>query len=506
MDYTPLSRIIFNRIAHRTQSWNKSSERIQRDVLRTLLIGGKNSEIGEKYGFADILASSDIFKSYKERVPLVDYEDIREDVKRMINGERDVLWPGRCRDYAQSSGTSGGRSKYIPITRRSLKRCHYKGSADCVAHYLKNNPKSRIFSGKGLILGGSFASELKPRDSRVNVGDLSATLINRISPAANFFRIPNKETALMEDWNEKLPALVKASKDANITNLSGVPSWFLTVLKEVMHAKGVSSITEVWPNLEVFFHGGISFDPYRDEYQRICNSSNMHFMETYNASEGFFAIQDDLSDSTLLLLIDNDVFYEFIPLGEDVSSIVPVWELKENKVYELVITSSNGLWRYRIGDTVRVTGTNPVKIKIAGRTRSFINAFGEELMEENAEKGISQVCHTLGVEIKNYTAAPVFAEGDSKGCHQWIIEWDGEGADEQEFGRMLDEALRKENSDYDAKRSGDIFLDGPQIKIVPAGTFDRWLHTVGNHKLGGQRKIPRLANDRHIADAILQLL
>ncbi|MDE6028636.1 MAG: GH3 auxin-responsive promoter family protein, partial [Muribaculaceae bacterium] len=425
---------------------------------------------------------------------------------RMIEGERDVLWRGRCKNFAQSSGTSGGRSKYVPVTDENLRRGHYKGSADCVAHYLRHNPRSRLFSGKGFILGGSFASDLKPSDPSVRVGDLSATLINKINPIANLFRVPDKRTALIPNWKRKLPALVEAAEKENITNISGVPSWFLTVIKEVMKKRGVEKISDVWPNLEVFFHGGISFEPYREEYQRITDPEKMHFLETYNASEGFFAVQNDPDDHSMLLIVDNDVFYEFIPVDDPEGEPVPIWGLEADKVYEMAITSSNGLWRYRLGDTVRIAQLNPVKITIAGRTKCYINAFGEELMEENAEKAVAAVCAQTGAGVKNYTAAPVFAEGNKRGRHQWLFEWDEAPEDTEKFADLLDEALRAENSDYDAKRSGDLFLDRLELISVPEGTFDRWLRSVGNHKLGGQRKIPRLANDRRIADAILEQL
>ncbi|MDE6718000.1 MAG: GH3 auxin-responsive promoter family protein [Muribaculaceae bacterium] len=503
MNYTPLARTIFERIARRTDRWATDEERIQRDLLRSLLRRAQQTEPGQRYGFDAMSISEDPYADFKERVPLVEYEDIRRDVMRMIEGERDVLWPGRCLNFAQSSGTSGGRSKFVPVTDESLRRCHYKGSADCVAHYLRYNPKSRMFAGKGFILGGSFASELKPADPNVKIGDLSATLIENINPLANFFRVPDKWTALIPNWKRKLPALVKAAADQNITNISGVPSWFLTVIKEIMKKKGAEKISDVWPNLEVFFHGGISFEPYREEYQKITDPEKMHFLETYNASEGFFAVQNDPTDHSMLLIVDNDVFYEFIPVDDPAGEPLPLWEIEEGRVYELVITSSNGLWRYRLGDTVRISQVNPVKITIAGRTKCYINAFGEELMEENAEKAVAAVCAETGAGIVNYTAAPVFAEGNRRGRHQWLVEWDEAPEDTERFADLLDDALRKENSDYDAKRTGDIFLDRLELITVPTGTFDRWLRSVGNHKLGGQRKIPRLANDRRIADAII---
>ncbi len=506
MDMTPLMRPYFVNIARRTDKWGVTGKDVQLSQLRSLLHRASGCEVGRRYGFAEMAKMWNPYGEFSRRVPLCDYEMIRADVMRMIRGERDVLWRGRCLNYAQSSGTSGGKSKYIPITGDSLRRCHYKGAADSVAHYLRSNPGSRLFSGKGMILGGSFANELDLADGKVRVGDLSATLIDKINPLINLFRVPDKHTALLPDWSVKLPALVAAAKDAHVTNMSGVPSWFLTVSKEIVKARGVKTLSEAWPDLEVFFHGGISFEPYREEYDRLTNPDKMHYVENYNASEGFFAVQNDPSDRSMLLTVDNDIFYEFIAASDPAGNPVPVWDLENGKVYELLISSSNGLWRYRIGDTVRVYSTSPVKIRVSGRTRCFINAFGEELMEENAERAMAEVCRQTGASIVNYTAAPVFAEGNRRGRHQWLVEWGKRPCDDNDFARRLDAELRKLNSDYDAKRRNTIFLDPPEIVDIPNGIFDRWLHSVGNGKLGGQRKIPRLSNDRKIADAVLEII
>lgn len=349
MDFTPIVRPFFASRARRTRHWKGHVEQLQRRQLMWLLERAADTEIGRKYGFKDILRSPDPVAAYRRGVPTVSYDDIRPYAMRMVEGERDVLWPGRCTRFAQSSGTSGGKSKFVPITNDCLRRNHYPGTSDVVAHYLQMNPESRIFSGKSLILGGSFANELNLK-SDVKVGDLSATLIDRMPKLADMVRVPEKRIALMEDWSEKLPALAEAAAKSNITNISGVPSWFLTVLKEVCRIKGVDKISDVWPNLEVFFHGGIDFRPYRKEYEALTDSSKMRFMETYNASEGFFAFQNDFADHSMLLILDGAVFYEFEPIvgGEP----VPAWEVEEGKTYELLISSSNGLWRYHLGDTV----------------------------------------------------------------------------------------------------------------------------------------------------------
>lgn len=505
IDYTPLVRNHFRKLARRTDGWKDNTEKIQRELLRKHITKAADTEYGKIHGFHDILSTPDLYKVYTHVSPTVHYEDIRRDVLRMVKGEKDILWPGVCRDFAQSSGTSGGKSKYIPITPEALNGNHFRGGEDAVAHYLNNNPQSKMFAGKGFILGGSFSNTLGIKGGSVKVGDLSATLINKITPFAELVRVPDKKTALLPDWNQKLPALVEKASKEYVTNISGVPSWFLTVLRKILENKKASSLAEVWPGLEVFFHGGISFEPYRDEYAQITKGLDMHFLETYNASEGFFAVQNDPDDKAMLLIIDRDVFYEFIPVVDPKSLPIPIWEVEVGKTYEMVITSSNGLWRYRLGDTVRIESVDPVKIRIAGRTGAFINAFGEELMEDNAERAIAEACHQHQANILNYTAAPVYAKGNKKGKHQWLIEWDNPPVNISAFIETLDAELRKLNSDYDAKRSGNIFLAPPEIVNARRGLFDEWLKTAGNHKLGGQRKVPRLSNSRDMMELLLEM-
>lgn len=501
MNFTPLARYIMSSRALRTDGWTDNVEQIQRSQLAWLLRQAAGTEIGKRFGFQDIAASADMVKAYTRSLPTVEYDDIRPLAMRMVDGEKDVLWRGRCRRFAQSSGTSGGKSKFVPITDDCLRHNHYPGTSDVVAHYLRMNPRSRIFAGKSLILGGSFANELSLK-ADVKVGDLSATLIDRMPKLADMVRVPKKSIALMEDWSEKLPALAAAASKENISNISGVPSWFLTVIKEVCRMKGADRISDVWQNLEVFFHGGIDFRPYRKEYEALTDPSKMHFMETYNASEGFFAFQNDFADHSMLLILDGKVFYEFEPLGG--GDPVPAWEVEEGKTYELLISSSNGLWRYRLGDTVTVTHANPVKIRIAGRTRSFINAFGEEVMEDNANRAIAAACAATGAGIANYTAGPYYAHDNRRGHHQWLVEWNALPDSMEKFADVLDQTLQEVNSDYQAKRSHGIFLDAPEVITAPAGLFDRWLASAGNRKLGGQRKVPRLNNNRSILDQLLK--
>ena len=502
IDFTPLLR---NRFVDRLNDharYINHADAVQQGELVRLVEKAALTRIGRKYDFSSIRT----YRQFASTLPLYRYEGLQPHIMRMINGVQDELWPGRCMNFAQSSGTSDGRSKYIPITRESFKWNHYQGSSDVVSHYLNLNPASHIFKGKALILGGSFSNRLQLRPG-VRVGDLSANLIENMNPLANLVRIPSRQVALMEDWHEKLPRLVEGSIGQNVTNLSGVPSWFLTVLREVLNKTGQSSIHEVWPNLEVFFHGGIAFGPYRQQYEEICDMDKMHFLDTYNASEGFFAVQSDWDSKAMLLLLDVGVFYEFLPVEESDSEtpeVYPIWEIEKGRTYELIITAANGLWRYRLGDTVTVEQLNPVKITIAGRTRSFINAFGEELMVHNADHAITLAEQETGAKVLNYTAAPVYATSGHKGHHQWLIEFAARPADATRFMQVLDQHLREVNSDYDAKRTGDIFLAAPSLVIAPTGLFDRWLASTG--KLGGQRKVPRLNNNRDIIDQMLAMM
>lgn len=502
IDFTPLFRSHLLGRLQKHARYIDYADAVQQGELVRLIEKASLTRIGRKYDFSSIRT----YRQFASTVPLYSYEDLRPQIMRMINGAKDELWPGRCMNFAQSSGTSDGRSKYIPLTQASLHWNHYQGSSDVVSHYLNLNPESHIFSGKAFILGGSFATRLQVPPG-VRVGDLSANLIENMNPLANLVRIPSRQVALMENWSEKLPLLVEGSLKQDVTNLSGVPSWFLTVLREVLKRTGKSCIHEVWPNLEVFFHGGIAFEPYRQQYEEICDMNKMHFLDTYNASEGFFAVQSDWESEAMLLLLDTGVFYEFLPVEEsdsEMPEVYPIWEIEAGRTYELIITAANGLWRYRLGDTVTIEQLNPVKITIAGRTHSFINAFGEELMVHNADHAITLAAQETNAEVLNYTAAPIYSSSGQQGHHQWLIEFARMPDDTERFIKLLDEHLREVNSDYDAKRSGDIFLAAPELVLAPSGLFDRWLSTTG--KLGGQRKVPRLNNNRDIIDQMLSLI
>ena len=495
LNFTPLAKLYFDRLSAAAAAWKGRTREVQLNVLRSLVGNGRHTLWGETHGFTQVTD----YDSFRKAIPEPPaYADIRPLVMRMVNGEKDILWPGVTRRFAQSSGTSDGKSKYIPVTDSSLRLRHYREGAHVIASYLSLYPDSRIFSGKSFILGGSFATELATPEG-VRVGDLSANLIEHINPLANLIRVPSRQIALMPDWETKLPALVKAAANEDITNISGVPSWFLTVLRGILDHTGASTIHDVWPRLEVFFHGGIAMAPYRDEYARITDPAKMRYINCYNASEGFFGVQDSRDSETLLLMLDTGTFYEFQPVGSD--KLIPAWEVEEGKIYALVITSCNGLWRYPLGDTVRIESIDPLRISIAGRTKSFINAFGEELMVDNADAAIARVCHDTGASVANYTAAPVYAEGNHRGRHEWLIEFDREPDSLEDFADRLDRALQQENSDYEAKRAHGIFLDRLSIVKGRPGVFDTWLKSTG--RLGGQRKVPRLSNSRHPMDEIL---
>lgn len=475
------------------------AEVMQDEVLRYLLRRSSETEWGKKYDYKGIRSYEDF-----QKVPVQTYDDIKDYVDRMRRGEKDVLWPGHVMWYAKSSGTTNDKSKFIPVSKEALKRIHYAGGRDSVALYLQQYPKSRIFDGKALILGGSHAPNYNLKHSLV--GDLSAILIENIHPIVNHLRVPKKEVALLPDFEEKMEKIALSAMNMNISNLSGVPSWMLVVIKRVLELKGTDNLSEVWPDLEVFFHGGVAFTPYREQYNRLVRNENMHYMETYNASEGFFGIQNDPQDASMLLMVDYDVFYEFLPMDELDSPnphIVPLAGVELGKNYAMLISTSCGLWRYLIGDTVKFTSKNPYKFVITGRTKHFINAFGEELMIDNAEKALAQACKATGAQVAEYTAAPVFMDDNAKCRHQWLIEFAVMPDSEEKFAQVLDKTLQEINSDYEAKRHKNITLQPLEMVVARPHLFHDWLKAKG--KLGGQHKVPRLSNVRNYIDELLSL-
>ena len=429
---------------------------------------------------------------------------MKDYVARLRAGEQNLLWPSEIRWFAKSSGTTNDKSKFLPVSKESLQDTHYQGGKDAVAIYLGQNPESRFFSGKGLILGGSHSPNLNSNHSLV--GDLSAILIQNVHPLVNYIRVPSKKIALMSDFESKMEAIANSTLHTNVTNLSGVPSWMLVLIKHILEKTGKQSLEEVWPNLEVFFHGGVAFTPYREQYKQIIKSSKMHYVETYNASEGYFGTQNDPNDPAMLLMIDYGIFYEFIPLedvGKENPRICCLEEVELNKNYAMVISTSAGLWRYMIGDTVKFTGNRPYKFVITGRTKHFINAFGEELIVENAEKGLNKACAATGAQIIDYYAAPVFMDEHAKCRHQWLVEFARMPDSLEKFAKILDDTLKEVNSDYEAKRQNDLALQPLEIIVARKNLFHDWLDSKG--KLGGQHKVPRLSNTREYIEEMLKL-
>ncbi len=482
------------------ERYGHEAEALQRGVMKRLVQKAEHTEWGKSHGFAKVKTYEDFAASSGVNT----YEELKGYIDRMRQGEKDVLWPGTVRWYAKSSGTTNDKSKFIPVSPDGLKDTHYAGGRDVVVWYLGNNPQSRIFDGKALILGGSHAPNYNLKDSLV--GDLSAILIENINPLVNMVRVPRKETALLSDFETKRDRIAREAMGRNVTNLSGVPSWMLSVMNRVLEITGKDNLLEVWPNLEVFFHGGVAFTPYREQYRRLIPSEAMHYMETYNASEGFFGIQDDPSDASMSLMLDYGVFYEFVPMDEIESpnpTVLPLWGVETGRNYAMLISTSSGLWRYMIGDTVRFTSTDPYKFVITGRTKFFINAFGEELIVDNAERGLAVACAKTGAEVLEYTAAPVFMDNEGRCHHQWLIEFSRSPRDIDDFARILDNALQGINSDYEAKRYKDITLQRLELIEARKGLFNDWLASKG--KIGGQHKVPRLSNSRQYIEEMISL-
>ncbi|MGL5980920.1 MAG: GH3 auxin-responsive promoter family protein [Phocaeicola sp.] len=500
MDPTTLLRTFFRHRQQGLNLYNSQAEALQAKVLARLLKEAAQTEWGQKYGYNEIRS----YQTFQERVPIQTYEDVKPYVKRMRQGEQDILCPGSVNWFAKSSGTTNDKSKFIPVSKQILRDTHYRGGTDAVILYLQQNPQSRFFSGKGLILGGSHAPNYNLKNSLV--GDLSAILIENVSPLVNLIRTPSKEIALLSDFEEKMERIARSTANQNITNISGVPSWMLAVVKRVMEIKGATHLNEVWPNLEVFFHGGVAFTPYREQYKNIISGDKMHYMETYNASEGFFGLQNDFQDPAMMLMIDYGVFFEFIPMEEidkPHPRTIQLVDVEINKNYALVISTSGGLWRYLIGDTIKFTSKNPYKFVITGRTKHFINAFGEELMIENAEKGLAKACAATGAQIADYTAAPVFMDASAKCRHQWLIEFEKMPDSLEQFCTLLDSSLQEINSDYEAKRHKNLTLQPLEVVVARKALFHDWLKEKG--KLGGQHKVPRLSNVRNYIEEMLSL-
>jgi len=497
-----LTWVIKKRI-HQIELFKKYPHDVQDEVLKKLIGFARYTDFGQQYAFEDLLS----YEDFKRRVPVQSYEQLFPYIERLMRGEQNVLWPSETKWFAKSSGTTNARSKFIPVSPEALEDCHYKGGKDLYSIFINNYPDTKIFSGKGLGVGGSYrVNEFDPSESS-HYGDVSAVIMQNLPPWAELIRTPSIEVALMDNWEAKIEKLARETSKVNVTHIAGVPTWTVLLIQHITELEKKSSILEVWPNLELFFHGAVSFKPYRKLFESLIPSEKMVYWETFNASEGFFGIQDEKDSDELLLMLDYGVFYEFIPVEElnrEHPDAIPLWEVEVEKNYAMVITTNSGLWRYNIGDTIKFTSTSPYKIKISGRTKHFINAFGEEVIVENAETAITRACEQTGAVIDNFTAAPIFFDKGKRGGHEWIIEFIRKPGDLNEFIFILDDTLRKINSDYDAKRCKDIALVAPTIHIAAEGTFYNWMKKRG--KLGGQNKVPRLSNSREFVDDILAMI
>ena len=489
---------------HQIELFVKYPHEVQEELLMGLIRKASRTQYGEKFEFQSIQNRQDFRKS----VPVVNYEGLYPEIEKTLKGEKNVLWPSEIRWFAKSSGTTNARSKFIPVTQEALDDCHFKAGKDMLSLYFNNYPDSKMMSGKGLVIGGSQEINQLDNWQKSQTGDLSAILISNLPWWAQMVRTPSMETALMAEWESKIEKMVSETGRENVTSMSGVPTWTIVLIERLVEHYGVKNILDLWPNLEVFFHGAVAFGPYEKLFERLIPKSDMRYMETYNASEGFFGLQDQTNSKDLLLMLDYGIYYEFIPLDQlDQADpkVLTLDEVKVGQVYALLITTNSGLWRYKIGDTVKITSINPYRVRVAGRTKHFINAFGEELMIENAETAIAYACQVTEAEIDNFTAAPCYlGDAGKKGGHEWIIEFVKEPNDLDRFVSLLDEKLRQINSDYDAKRHKDLALIAPKIHVAPTGTFMSWMKKRG--KLGGQNKVPRLSNHREYLDELLEMI
>jgi hypothetical protein len=486
---------------HQIELFMKYPNEVQEEWFEQLISMAESTEWGRKHHYKSI----DNLSQFKQRVPIQNYDTLKPYIERMLKGEKNVLWPSEIRWFAKSSGTTNDRSKFIPVSEESLEECHFKGGKDVLTIYFNNQPNARMFTGKVLTLGGSHqVSQFNPDAS---FGDLSAVIMKNLPLWAELHRTPQLDIALLDNFEEKLEKIAHATKDVNVTSIGGVPTWNLVLFKRILEITGKKNMLEVWPNLEMYFHGAVNFTPYREQFKQMIPSDDMYYLENYNASEGFFGIQDTKEPGDMLLMLDYGIFYEFLPL-ENMHQENPVTltldEVELDKNYALIISTNAGLWRYMIGDTIKFTSLTPFRIRVSGRTKHFINAFGEEVIIDNAEQALDEACKQTGAIICEYTAAPVYFNGNDCGAHEWLIEFEKRPNEFERFVDILDETLRRINSDYDAKRFKDLALRRPIVRRAPEGTFFNWMKEKG--KLGGQHKVPRLANDREYIDSILKVM
>ncbi len=479
------------------EQWMNDPIRAQFIVWQDLIAAGQHTEFGRKNQFSSIQSLQD----YKKKIPVQDYDSLKPYIERMMHGEEHVLWNTPVSWFAKSSGTTSDKSKFIPVSDESLKENHYRASKDVLSFYYASHPESELLTGKGLVIGGSH--QINSVNGEVQYGDLSAVVLQNSPFWAHWLRTPDLSIALMDEWETKLEALAQATIHENVTSMAGVPTWLIVVLKRVLEITGKKNIKEVWPSLELYMHGGVSFVPYRQQFEKLIGAP-INYLEMYNASEGFFAAQDDVNEDGMLLMCDHGVFYEFMPVTEFDSPkprTIQLDEVETGKNYALVITTKGGLWRYLIGDTIQFTSLKPFRVKVSGRMKHYINAFGEEVIVDNTDKAIADASRQTGAVVNDYTAAPVYFSDNGNGAHEWLIEFDKEPGDFDQFVKLLDESLRNINSDYEAKRYKNIALGMPRVQKLQSGTFKSWLSSKG--KLGGQHKVPRLSNDRSILEEVL---
>lgn len=487
---------------HQIELFMKYPHEVQDEWFKRLISNARDTEWGKKYDYKSIKNQND----FESRVPVSDYESLTPYIKRLRSGEQNILWNSEIKLFAKSSGTTSDKSKFIPVSQEALEECHFKGGKDMLSMYCNNHPDTLLFDGRGLAMGGSHRITEINNESYYD-GDLSALIVQNLPYWAEFIRVPKKSVALMDEWESKIKMMAQATINHNVTNILGVPSWTLLLIRRILEITGKENLLEVWPNLEVFFHGGVNFDPYRVQFEDLIPSSQMNYMETYSASEGFFGLQDRTDRDDLLLMLDYGIYYEFLPtdqLGIENPKIVALGDVETHVNYALVISTNAGLWRYLIGDTVKFTSLDPYRIKITGRTKNFINAVGEELIIDNANKALEIACKKCHAVINEFTAAPVYFKKGENAAHQWLIEFERSPDSIEHFSDTFDNALKSLNSDYEAKRYHDMVLRPPEIVEVPEKTFYNWLKV--KNKLGGQYKVPRLSNNRKYIDEILKMI
>jgi hypothetical protein len=486
--------------AWRIEGWKNHPGDTQREVLQDLVTSAQYTEFGRRYRFSELFN----IKSFKDAVPVHEYDDLKPYIERMMQGEQNILWNTPVYWFAKSSGTTSDKSKFIPVSEESLEDCHFKAAKDVLTMYYQYNPESALLTGKGLVIGGSH--NINPMNNEAQYGDLSAVLLQNTPFWGHWLRTPDLSIALMDEWESKIEKLAASTIHENVTSISGVPTWTLVLFKRILEITGKKTMAEVWPSLELYMHGGVSFTPYRQQFEKLIGKP-IHYLEMYNASEGFFAAQERPDDDGMLLFTDHGIFMEFMPVseyGKKHPRTIGLADVETGRNYALIISTNGGLWRYLLGDTIQFTSLAPYRVKVSGRLKHYINAFGEEVIVDNTDKAIAEACRLTGAVVNDYTAAPVYFSAEANGAHEWLIEFETLPASLDQFRDALDAALKRINSDYEAKRYKDIALGPPVLHALKPGSFNTWLRQKG--KLGGQHKVPRLCNDRKYIEDILELL